>query len=388
MHRRLVPLLCLITAAACVEPPPAEVAWLPAPGVIIERVSLYQGIERDLMVDGELVEDDEVPLVEGRPGLLRVFYSIDDDYNGNRVTGRLHVGGETFESEPDRLEDESAQHDLDTTINIPLDVGDWPGGDAEWSVELVQEGDFEPGAGARFPSEGDATSEVEADANVLRVVIVPFSYEADGSGRVPNLDDDQVEEIRSYFHKLYPVSDVELSVHDVIPFESALGPDGSGWFIAGLATVQARNDAGDGEDVYYYGMFNPTDTLQQFCFGGCLLGVTLLNDDPADEGDPNLRIAIGVGFSSRAADVAAHELGHSHGRPHAPCGPNGTLPDGIDPRYPYDDGEIGVWGYDFYEDHLVEPDATDIMGYCDDQWISDYQYRALYERGRHVNRGF
>jgi hypothetical protein len=28
-----------------------------------------------------------------------------------------------------------------------------------------------------------------------------------------------------------------------------------------------------------------------------------------------------------------------------------------------------------------------MMGCCDDQWISDYPYRALHERGRHVNLG-
>ena len=120
--------------------------------------------------------------------------------------------------------------------------------------------------------------------------------------------------------------------------------------------------------------------------GADRLGVTLLNDEPADIGNPQLRIAIGVGFESRAADVAAHELGHSHGRGHAPCGPGGSLPDGIDPAYPYDDGVIGVHGHDFYEDELLDPsESTDIMGYCDDQWVSDYQYRALHERGQNVN---
>jgi hypothetical protein len=29
-----------------------------------------------------------------------------------------------------------------------------------------------------------------------------------------------------------------------------------------------------------------------------------------------------------------------------------------------------------------------MMECCDDQWVSDYPYRALHERGRHVNLGF
>lgn len=380
-------LFCGLLASACVaEPDDDGDAWSSAPGVTVERIALYQGVERDLMLDGELVEGSTVPLVEGRPGVVRVFYSTDGEYDGEQVTGRLTVGDEVFESEPTFLEESSDPDDLDSTINVSFGVDDLPGGELSWSVDLVQEGDFASEGAARYPREGASETEVEAAANVLRVVIVPFSYEADGSGRVPNLDDEQVEKIRRYFHKLYPVTDVELGVRDVVPFASALGPDGSGWFNAGLATVAARNEDGADEDVYYYGMFNPTETLQQFCFGGCLLGVTLLNDEPADIGNPQFRIAIGVGFESRAADVAAHELGHSHGRGHAPCGPGGSLPDGIDPSYPYDDGVIGVHGHDFYEDELLDPsDSTDIMGYCDDQWVSDYQYRALHERGQNVN---
>ena len=41
------------------------------------------------------------------------------------------------------------------------------------------------------------------------------------------------------------------------------------------------------------------------------------------------------------ADTAAHELGHSHGRNHAPCG-MGLDPSSIDPAYPHDGGKIGV----------------------------------------------
>jgi hypothetical protein len=379
----------LLFGVACTESPVDEVTWAVAPGVTIDRVAMYQGIERDLALDGDLVEDSEVPLIAGRPGLVRVFYTVDDDYDGESVIARLDIGDRTYESEPTDLEDSSEADDLDSTVNLSLEVGDLPEGEIEWSIELVQEGDFDPGEDARYPAEGTVTTEVEGDVNVLRVVLAPFSYDFDGSGRLPVLDEDQVERIRRYFHNLYPVSDVEITVREPTPFATRLGPDGSGWFNAGLALVALRNDDGASDDVYYYGIFNPTDTIEQFCSGGCLLGVTLLNDSPADEGSVQLRIAIGVGYESRAADVAAHELGHAHGRSHAPCGPPGNMPDGLDPRYPYDGGVIGVWGYDFYRDELVDPDqSTDIMGYCDDLWISDYQYRALHERGRHVNVGF
>ena len=77
-------------------------------------------------------------------------------------------------------------------------------------------------------------------------------------------------------------------------------------------------------------------------------------------------------FSVPSASTIAHELGHSMGLPHAPCG-------GVahpDPLYPYPDGSIGAWGYDFRDGGgLVDPSTTDLMTYCGPpDWISDYNF--------------
>ena len=48
---------------------------------------------------------------------------------------------------------------------------------------------------------------------------------------------------------------------------------------------------------------------------------------------------------------------------------------GPDPSFPYSDGSIGAWGYDFHDGgHLVPPSASDLMSYCDRTWISDYSF--------------
>jgi hypothetical protein len=76
----------------------------------------------------------------------------------------------------------------------------------------------------------------------------------------------------------------------------------------------------------------------------------------------------------------AHEIGHNHGRSHTPCGTSG------DNSYPYPEGSIGAWGYDARDGDLLDPgEATDIMGYCSDKWISDYTYQAFLQRIRSVN---
>jgi hypothetical protein len=76
----------------------------------------------------------------------------------------------------------------------------------------------------------------------------------------------------------------------------------------------------------------------------------------------------------------AHEIGHNHGRAHAPCGG----PDQPDNNFPHPGATLGWWGFE-WPDELVSPNFTDIMGYCPDQWISDYTYDALIDRVAAIN---
>jgi hypothetical protein len=72
----------------------------------------------------------------------------------------------------------------------------------------------------------------------------------------------------------------------------------------------------------------------------------------------------------------AHEVGHNHGRNHAPCGATAALDDG----FPYDGAAVGVWGYDRRSSTFTFPTRKDIMSYCNPQWISDYTYQAFLDR--------
>ncbi|MXW56090.1 MAG: hypothetical protein F4Z59_05240, partial [Gemmatimonadales bacterium] len=90
--------------------------------------------------------------------------------------------------------------------------------------------------------------------------------------------------------------------------------------------------------------------------------------------------------------VFAHELGHNLGRPHTPCDEPVTDPGAVDADYPWPDGRIGVWGYDFGDvenddggdgpdrGHLFNPEGyRDLMSYCYPQWISDYSFTRMLE---------
>lgn len=82
-------------------------------------------------------------------------------------------------------------------------------------------------------------------------------------------------------------------------------------------------------------------------------------------------ISIGV----PSPNTLAHEIGHNVSLRHAPCGD----PPGVDPAFPYRDGSIGVWGYDFRDGSAVSPDrGQDIMTYCRTRpWISDFHFRKV-----------
>src|SRR5262249_33750936 len=121
-------------------------------------------------------------------------------------------------------------------------------------------------------------------------------------------------------------------------------------------------------------------TFNQFCAQGCVAGLGMI---PANSQDSYSRAAVGVGYSGDMAwTTAIHEIGHTQGRSHAPCG--GAQ--GVDPGFPDSQAGIGVWGYDLVSKQLISPtQGKDMMGYCDPYWISDYTYKGIFDRIKFVN---
>ncbi len=346
-----------------------------ADGVTVTEVKLYQGVERPLMKDGVELNSN-IPIVAGRDAFLRVFYAAAGSANGVlRVT--FNDGAPIEEAVT--LSGSSNQESLASTANVAI-----PGARISSAkglrVELLTTTELSSGTNAKasYPPVGFAKLPVQSAGPTVKLVLVPVQYGADGSKRLPDTSEQQVDRFRDTLFRLYPVPSVTVIVKAPVVWNQAVSADGNGWDELLNAIVDYRQQSGAAKDEYYYGIFNAANSFDTFCNAGCVAGLSLL----AGPSDVMSRAGIGIGFTGEdAAGTAAHEVGHQHGRPHAPCG----VSQSVDPFFPHPDGSIGVWGFDLLSKTLIAPDSPDFMSYCHPEWVSDFNFVKLFERLKLIN---
>jgi hypothetical protein len=351
------------------------------PNLAVSEVAMYQGVKIPLARDGAEPRRT-VPVIEGRPGLLRVFVEPRAGFAAQAVTAEL-LWDRGDGSAPERREETitvdrpSRERTRASTFDFPIEGEDVTEG-ARWAVTLrAQEacaGASGDTSGARFP-QSDAADLTPRRVGTYNVVLVPIEIE----GRLPDVSEAQLERYRRKIFGMYPVPELNLSVRESVQWQNTLSPNGRGWSELLQALLGLRAEDDPPRNTFYYGIFAPADSIRDFCSRGCVAGLGPL-PGPSDEA---LRGAIGLGFTGDgAANTAAHELGHAAGRPHAPCRVRDA-----DPNYPHPEAALGAWGYDITDGSLKDPDRhRDIMSYCDPEWISDYNYRQLFERISFVNQ--
>jgi hypothetical protein len=373
-----------------------------AQNVTISQITILQSLEVPVMQNGSSAIDARggmttaylnnpsvpytYPLVAQRDSILRVYVTPESGFSSHALTARARIVTTT----PTGLEAQvfsgtatistpSQQFDLTSTINIPI-----PGVALERGASITvvlndKTGDSPstPSSGARWPQDGSlADLDAHDGGDKLRVMIVPVQYNADGSHRLPDTSDAQIESYRQRFYQVYPVAQVEITVRDPWPWSGAISPNGNGMDTILQALAQLRSSDQPDPDVYYYAAFDPASSFGAYCGGGCVTG---LSNQPG-------RTSVGIGYGGGPAeDTAIHEVGHAHNLPHAPCG--GAA--GPDPAFPYTTGAIGVWGYDPFGQQMIDAGKyKDMMGYCDPKWISDYNYGKLFKVVRTDNGYF
>ena len=295
-----------------------------------------------------------VPLVAGESALLRVFVTATQGaaamppvratfYRDGAVT---HVADIPGASDPIPAKIDESSLSKSANAEIPGRVIQ-PG--LEVVIEPDPDGTLDPALGVarRIPASGRMAVDVRT-MPVFEVTLVPFIWqESPDSSIIETVAamaaDPEGHELFERTHLLLPVSEIDATAHPPVATSTNDG-------VELLAEAEMIRVAEDGRGHYLAVMAGPTGP-------GGLLGVA--ND-----------IGSWSSFSVLDSETIAHEFGHNRNLYHAPCGGAG----GPDRYYPYGEGNIGAWGYDFGTGELVPPGQPDFMSYCEPTWTSDYQF--------------
>ena len=303
-----------------------------------------------------------VPIIAGRPALLRVFATVDranDHQAGSRVA--FHSAGRPPNTVDMALESARGIPDVVTVADVAKSYNaEIPGSMVRQGMEMVVEVDpdgtvaWAEGSQVRLPDVGRLGLDVrELPTMAVNIVPVVAESSADRSvvGWVESPSDAPIEFLRS----ILPIGELDLVVREPLivaqPPKAASFDD---WLNLLQDISLLRRTEGDGG--YWYGVVQRE--------GGSGIGGIAYLGGRTSLGLPN-------------SEVFAHEIGHNMSLRHAPCGG----PRGVDADFPYWDGSIGVPGYDPRSGRLVDALTPDVMSYCEGaiaggpvNWISDYHF--------------
>ncbi|MCY3929374.1 MAG: hypothetical protein OXG81_13995 [Acidobacteria bacterium] len=330
----------------CAPPDPELLDWLSR--IPIQRLARCEPAQAYLT---QSVQSREfpVPLVGGRPALLRVFLAQE---NGDGA--RMPEVRATFYLDDARI------HRVDipaSSARVPaaIDEGsltgsanaDVPGSvirpGLEWFIEIDPGGRAGAGIRRRLPERGRMVVDV-VELPDFRLTVIPFLYEFRPDRTILEITEEMAaapdkHPVLADTLALLPIGELELNLHAPVLTST---DDGFGVLqeTEMIRLMEGRPGA------YYMGMLTPVRLG--------LLGVA--------------RLPGWSSFSQPLSRTVAHELGHNLALAHGPCG--GAA--GPDPLYPDPTGMIGAWGYDRDSESLVSPYTPDLMTYCRNHWISDY----------------
>ena len=212
----------------------------------------------------------------------------------------------------------------------------------------------------RFPAEGsDSLRVVEVPSMRLTLVPVIAADEPDTSvvAWVRGVSADGPE--TALLRHAFPFAEFRVTQHEA--YHTSLDLTTSAGQVSLFGELEALRMSAGGTGYYY--------------------GVAADLGSVAGRGQLPGWVSVGV----PRATTLAHEVGHNLSLRHAPCGD----PAGVDPSFPYPDGGIGVWGYDFRKGTTVPPDrGKDIMTYCRTlPWLSDYYFEKVIDHRAELAAG-
>lgn len=309
--------------------------------------------------------------------MFRVFVTTDSGGSARPLSARVFVrnanGSQAYFAKT-TLAAASQEAVLASTFQVVVPKSEITS-DARYAVEIVECG-AAPSAelrSPRYPTAADVMLGAR-ETGGLKVRLIPLLANA----YVPDTSELALAQYRALLMAMYPITSLDFDLGAPLNVEDPEDWNGM------LDEVRNRRELDQpAPDVYYYGLLKPAATLEDYCASGCMAGIGFVPQGTATQ-QASQRAALGLAFADAAsAETMAHEVGHNHGRDHAPCPQWGI--GGVDSKYPYPGAATGVYGWDARFDALMPPTSTDIMGYCSRKWISDYTYAGLVNRVAFVN---
>ena len=290
-----------------------------------------------------------VPLVAGETALLRVFVAssreTDEVIPPVRATffvdgAEAHVAEISAGSSAIPTRVQEGELGLSANAAIPAAVIR-PG--LEMVVEIDPDGTLDPslGVSGRIPAEGRKALDVRA-MPTLHLTLIPLVWTGNNDRRAVSIVDElhPDHELLVETNQLLPVGALEITKHDPVMTDS----NNPFTLVRDIERIRTL----EGGTGHWQGLLHD--------LAGNLAGVA--------------RTPGKVSVAHPEAVTVAHELGHNFSLGHASCGVTDA-----DPRYPWTNGSIGVWGYDSRNGgSLVSPDVPDLMSYCRPRWIGDYHF--------------
>ena len=336
----------------CAPLDPDFQTWLE--GVYKRRVAPCGDGEPPMAYLTQAVQSQEfpVPLVAEEKALLRVFVTARKATSEGipPVRARFYVDGrETHveeipgKSTPIPTEVDESSLSKSANAEIPAEAIE-PG--LEMVIEVDPEGTLDEDllVTRRIPETGRLALDVWA-MPVFDLTLIPFVWSTTHDSSIVDLVEAMAEDPDDHpllwdTRTLLPIGDLAVTAHEPVLSTSNSAFD----LLARTAAIRVM----EGGTGHYKGTMSPPV--------GRAGGVAFAPGRSS--------------FSQPRGYIFAHELGHNLSLLHAPC----VAQAWVDPSYPYPDGSIGVWGYDFRGDSLARPSRPDLMSYCGPRWISDYHF--------------
>lgn len=310
--------------------------------------------------------DGSVPLVAGRDAYLRAFVLANQ---GNAVQPpvrvRLYQGSALVQT----YLIAAAASGVPITPDQGVLSNSWnvlvPGALVQPGLRILA--DVDPNGAVpeadkgnnQFPLSGTPIPVNVRALPVFSVSMVPVLQQA--NGLAGNVTGANLPSFLADLKQLLPVGASEADIHPVYTTTAPVLQSDNGnnaWSVI-LNELLALRTA-DASSRYYYGVVRTS-------YSSGVAGMGFVGG-PA-------QTAVGWDFLPSASNVMAHEIGHNMGRQHAPCG----AASGLDSGFPYAGGAIGAWGLQLNGLIPKPPTTSDLMGYCQPAWISDYTWTGMIE---------